>query len=117
MSYLRTSAFVCIKCRKSFKRNCDTSEYINELICPDCGQDASNFGRNFHVPKMSNNEQCKKIQFLFDNGFSFQRVEDESGSRIPYPKTLAEAKEFVRKYKKQYINYVSTLKKLNQAIF
>jgi hypothetical protein len=100
MSYLRTSAFVCIKCRKSFKRNCDTSEYVNELICPDCGQTAYNFGRNFHVPKMNDNEQWKKIQFLFDNGFSFQRVRDESGQNVAYPKTLAEAKEFVSKYKK-----------------
>jgi hypothetical protein len=100
MSYLRTSAFVCLECRKSFKRNCDTSEYIDELICPDCGQTAYNFGRNFHVPKMSDKEQWKKIQFLFDNGFSFQSVHDESGQRIPYPKTLAEAKEFVSNYKK-----------------
>ena len=101
MVYLRTSAFVCLECRKSFKRNCDTTEYVNELTCPDCGKTAYNFGRNFHVPKMSDQQQWKKIKFLFDNGFSFQKVHDESGQSVPYPKTLEEAKEFVNKYKKQ----------------
>ena len=107
MGYLRTYAFVCLACKKSFKRNCNTSEYIEELICPDCGKTTYNYGRNFHVPKINDEQQWKKIQFLFKNGFRFQRIYDTSKNYnqiIQYPKTLNEAKDFVIKYKLQSLN-------------
>ena len=64
-----------------------------------------NFGRHFKAPKKTDIKQWKKVKFLFDHGFFFQKIYDQSrnGLNIPYPKTLEEAQEFVVKYKKYAI--------------
>jgi len=99
MGYLRTYAFVCLTCRKSFKRYCPIDENVDKLACPHCGKVSYNFGRNFHTPKTSDSAQWEKIEFLFNNGFRFQKIYNASYQTIPYPKTLDEAKDFVKKYK------------------
>ena len=95
-------AFACLDCRKSFKRVFTLSkECPSELPCPDCGGAAHNFGRHFKAPKKSDLKQWKKVAFLFEHGFRFQRIRIGSGHHdvVPYPKTLEQAKEFVIKYK------------------
>jgi hypothetical protein len=102
-------AFACLDCCKSFKREFDLSkECPAELKCPDCGGISYNFGRHFKAPKKSNKKQWKKITYLFNHGFRFQkmRIGKRSGNfvsytpeSIPYPETLEQAKEFVAKYK------------------
>ncbi len=106
MSTPYNMAFACFECRKSFKREFDLSEgRPKEMVCPDCGGVAYNFGRHFKPPKKSDIKQWKKVHFLFEHGFWFQKVYDkENGYQlITYPKTLDEAREFVEKYKEYAI--------------
>ena len=92
-------AFACLDCRKSFKREFNLSEGCpKELTCPNCGGTAHNFGRHFKPPKKNDLKQWKKVSFLFEHGFRFQKIRP-NGIDEPYPKTLDEAKEFVIKYK------------------
>ncbi|TRY28770.1 hypothetical protein FM019_20480 [Aliiglaciecola sp. M165] len=97
-------AFACLHCRTSNMRHFDLapSEYPLSGECPVCKNKTFNLGRDFKPPKKSNEAQWKKIEFLIEHGFQFQKVrlvptEMES---VAYPKTLTEAKEFVVKYKK-----------------
>ena len=83
-----TMAFACVACRTSNKRHfigppCD---YPSSMECPVCKNDAS---------------QWKKVEYLIEHGFFFQKIRPIKGSyeSIPYPKTLADAKVFVVKYK------------------
>ncbi len=95
-------AFACLDCQKSFKREFDLSiEYPLTLKCPNCGGVSHNFGRHFKPPKKTDKKQWSKVRFLFEHGFTFQKIYDQSqnGLNIPYPKTLEEAKAFVVKYK------------------
>jgi hypothetical protein len=102
MSTPYNSAFACLACCKSFKREFNLADgRPGEMVCPDCCGVAHNFGRHFKAPRKSDKKQWEKIRFLFEHGFRFQkiRVENNSYESIPYPKTLKEAKEFVVKYK------------------
>lgn len=95
-------AFACLECCKSFKREFNLAkECPQELVCPDCGGVAYNFGRHFKSPKKTDAKQWQKVRYLFEHGFRFQKICVGSGHHdvIPYPATLDEAKEFVMKYK------------------
>ena len=102
-------AFVCLECCKSFKREYDLlpKDYPVELKCPNCGGTTYNFGRHFKPPKSTDKKQWDKIRFLFENGFRFQkiRIDDSHQHTVPYPKTLTEAKEFIKKYKEYALKY------------
>jgi len=95
-------AFACLHCRKSFKREFDLDEgRPSELKCPECGGTAYNLGRHFKAPKKSDTKQWKKVEFLIEHGFRFQKIRPIKNSldSVPYPETMEEAKEFVKKYK------------------
>ena len=92
--------FVCCKCRKSFKRK---QWEEPALSCPDCGEPAINVGRRFRPPKRTDKKQWAKVEHLIANGFLFQHVYDENHRQLPYPKTLDEAKIFVKKWKNQAV--------------
>lgn len=102
-------AFVCFTCKTSNMRHYDASpsSYPKFAKCPICGNDSINLGRNFKPPKKTDLDQWKKVKYLVDHGFRFQkiRIERNSYESIPYPETLAEAKEFVIKYKKWAVEY------------
>ena len=98
-------SFVCLNCKTSnmrhfFEEPCD---YPDSMECPVCKGVALNFGRYFKPPKKSDNAQWKKIEYLVEHGFVFQTIyeqrEDSGYYKVSYPKTLAEAKDFVVKYK------------------
>ena len=76
-----------------------------ELKCPECGGTSYNFGRHFKAPKKTDKKQWRKIQFLFEHGFRFQKIRIGAGDidSIPYPENLEQAKEFVVKYKEYAI--------------
>ncbi|WP_278404698.1 hypothetical protein [Pseudoalteromonas ruthenica] len=42
----------------------------------------------------------EKVKFLIEHGFLFQKIRNNKNSyeSVPYPETLAQAKEFVVKY-------------------
>ncbi|MBW4533462.1 MAG: hypothetical protein KME09_05945 [Pleurocapsa minor HA4230-MV1] len=101
-------SFACLKCCKSFKREYQivSKNYFDTLKCPNCGDNAHNFGRHFKAPKSTDKKQWEKIRFLFDNGFIFQKIRIGSSHHdiVTYPKTLKDAKNFVIKYKKYALN-------------
>jgi predicted RNA-binding Zn-ribbon protein involved in translation (DUF1610 family) len=100
-----TAPFVCFSCRKQFERNWDSQ--TNFKKCPECGETTVRYDDKFRVPKRTEEAQWKKIEFLRDHGFYFQRVYDEidegTFQYANYPTDLNEAKEFVEKYKKYAI--------------
>lgn len=100
-------AFCCLDCRKSFKRSVQFGDYPKQLPCLECDGVAYNFGRHFKPPKKSNSSQWRKIRFLFDHGFRFQkvRVPRDSVESVPYPSTLEEAKDFVKRYSEYAVDF------------
>ena len=102
-------SFVCFNCRKSFKRHYDgpPCDYPNKTTCLECKGVAVNLGRNFKAPKKSDTKQWKKVKFLVEHGFLFQKIKLQSDDydTVPYPETLEEAKKFVIKYKAWALAY------------
>jgi len=100
---LYAMSFACFNCKKSFKRHVDTSpcDYPRALSCPECGENSVNLGRNFKPPKRNDEKQWKKVKYLVDHGFYFQKIRiDINDDPIPYPSTLEEAKVFVKEYER-----------------
>ncbi len=75
-------------------------QYPKVIECPVCKGVAVNLGRHFKPPKKSDTAQWKKVEFLIEHGFVFQKIRliKNSYESVPYPETLAQAKEFVVKY-------------------
>jgi hypothetical protein len=102
-------SFACLNCKTSNMRHFfeDPCDYPESMECPICKGIAFNFGRHFKPPKKSDLAQWKKIEYLVEHGFVFQTIyeqrEDSGYYKISYPKTLAEAKDFVVKYKKKAV--------------
>lgn len=94
-------SFACLECRKAFKRHVPFGHEPEELPCPQCGSRAFNLGRNFTPPRHADFHQWEKIRFLVEQGFRFLkiRIGPAHHDTVPYPETLAEAKEFVVEYK------------------
>ena len=97
-------SYACLSCKTAHKRHVEgaPSEYPLKMECPVCKGTTFNLGRHFKAPKKSDDAQWKKVAFLVEHGFLFQKIRPfpNSYESVPYPKTLAEAKEFVVKYKK-----------------
>ncbi len=102
-------SFACFKCKTAHKRHFDAMpcDYPDSIECPICREPAINLGRHFKAPKKSDLAQWKKVKYLVEHGFLFQKIhlDPNSHESVPYPETLAEAKEFVVKYKKWAIKY------------
>ena len=97
-------SYACLSCKTAHKRHVDgnPSEYPLKMECPICKATTFNLGRHFKAPKKSDNAQWRKVAFLIEHGFLFQKIRPDPNSyeSVPYPKTLEEAKEFVIKYQK-----------------
>ena len=61
----------------------------------------------FRTPRKTDDKQWKKVEFLFQHGFYFQKVYRQISRgtflRVPYPSDLAEARRFVVEFKSQAI--------------
>ena len=58
----------------------------------------------FKAPKKSDLKQWEKVAFLAAHGFFFQKVYQKQGClwcRVNYPRTLEDAKAFVKEYSDQ----------------
>ena len=97
-------SFCCVTCKTSNMRQFDLApcDYPKTIVCAVCKNLAVNLGRHFKPPKKSDKAQWEKVKFLVENGFVFQkiRIDSSDSDSVPYSDTLAEAKEFVIKYKK-----------------
>lgn len=103
-------AFACLGCRKSFKREFDLADGCpGQLVCPECGGAAYNFGLHFKAPRKNDLKQWEKVAYLFEHGFRFQKIRPtrDSLESVPYPDTLAAAKEFVETYKAYALKPIS----------
>jgi predicted RNA-binding Zn-ribbon protein involved in translation (DUF1610 family) len=92
--------FVCFSCRKSFKK----PNSVSVRSCPECGGAMTQLSRKFKAPKRSDTAQWKKVQLLVSHGFRFYSVYEQTergSSRVAYPRTLEEAREFVKGRKVQ----------------
>src|SRR5688572_13108035 len=104
--------YACFSCCKSFKR----SAKGDCVVCPHCGGEAKEMGRNFRAPKRNDVEQWEKVRILFDGGVRFWG--EQSGNFGPFPETPAEAIEFVsrnrRELDRQEKNYRRSLEEKSQ---
>jgi hypothetical protein len=86
---------VCFTCRKSFKKPAG----LSQRRCPECAGALTQLSRKFKAPRTRDRSQWEKVKFLVDHGFRFYSVyeaSDHGGQmKVGYPKTLAEAREFV----------------------
>jgi predicted RNA-binding Zn-ribbon protein involved in translation (DUF1610 family) len=88
--------FVCLDCRKSFRRH--GNHQTNP--CPGCGNELITLHSRFKVPRASDVKQWEKVRYLVQHGFRFRPIWDESaGKVVKYPATLREAIEWVEKWK------------------
>jgi predicted RNA-binding Zn-ribbon protein involved in translation (DUF1610 family) len=103
------SPFVCVSCRKSFKRPWQDAVYHRP--CPSCGNPAIQVSRKFKPPKADDLEQWEKVQLLIEHGFLFQSIYDDtqSGRNVPYPKTLKDAREWINKWAHKAIDVTTIL--------
>jgi len=56
--------------------------------------------RKFAAPKSKDKDQWRKIALLIERGFRFYSVYEQHGAtkyKVAYPRTLAEAAEFVQR--------------------
>ena len=95
---------VCINCRIAFNNNANSPE---KCLC--CGETVILLPHRFRPPSKSNDEEWKTVKFLVQNGFPYQHIyKVQSLKKInvrenyaAYPKTLRDAKEFVKLYEAQ----------------
>ena len=93
--------YACVSCRKSFKRKVEEHEPgLPDKQCPHCGGVATGLYRHFKAPPTNDILQWKKVALLIQNGFRFEHLRDQNGCAVPYPSTMAEAREFVLRYAK-----------------
>jgi ribosomal protein S27AE len=94
---------VCFNCRKAFNIDNEKINSVN-LTCPNCGNTTTIFNHKFRPPKNDDIKNWKVIEFLKDNGFVYQHIFKENNkvfTEVPYPKNMAEARQFVQEYKEQ----------------
>ena len=95
--------FACFQCRKVFNRPQGkvmldaTSKELSwtppSYRCSECGSPLHMTGSEFRQPSRQSLDQWSKAELLIRRGFLFHK----GGG--PYPKTLSEARTFIRQYK------------------
>ena len=83
-------AHACFACRKSWKMASNVSDHV----CPECGQTAVFMGRSFKAPRKSDEEQWKKVERLWEEGFRFQSYRTHPAAE-PLPDRLSEVDDFI----------------------
>lgn len=96
---------VCFKCRKSFSRPHSAFGHVPEK-CPNCGGTVALLNHTFRPPKQTDKDAWEVVQYLYENGFTYQHIQITSKSSASdkmkyavYPTNMKEAREFVIKYK------------------
>lgn len=69
--------YACFSCRKSFKQAARSrlqlaaDEPAPAIKCPQCAEPMAGMGLDFKAPKKGAIDQWKKVELLFQNGFTF----------------------------------------------
>ncbi|NYZ69575.1 hypothetical protein H0A36_26525 [Endozoicomonas sp. SM1973] len=98
--------YTCFGCRSTYKRPFEKGVFYRK--CPTCGGAALCMDIRFRPPKKLDDKQWKKVKYLVDHGFNFQKVYHKEGPiwhRERYPQNLEQAKEFVIKFKDQAYDF------------
>jgi hypothetical protein len=91
--------YVCFTCRKSFKRAPIGQKGLPDKTCPDCGGVAIGLSRKFKAPSRLDAAQWEKVEYLVAHGFRFfSQTDAKTRVSVPYPETLKDAREFVRRF-------------------
>ena len=96
---------VCLDCRKVFSQGTDFTKFKKDKVCPNCGKMMIFLNEKFRPPKINNGKEWEVVKFLIKNGYHYDHIWEyvEQGTfrmvNSPYPKTMKEAEEFIKKYK------------------
>lgn len=93
---------VCLICKRVDNLGTDF-ENFKAGKCPICSTDMIFVDQKFQPPKKTDKKGWELAEFLIHHGFVFQRITDETHVYVSYPKSIEEAKEFVKKYKDKVI--------------
>lgn len=76
--------FTCFNCRKTFKENFprvyrekkqlvlrNSATYLDTRFCPQCKREMVDLGLDFKTPKQTDLKQWKKVQILYQHGFTY----------------------------------------------
>ncbi len=100
-----TGPFVCLACRKSFKR----PRHLEAPACPDCGKPTVGLSEKFQAPPQKDVAAWKVVAFLIEHGFRYHSIRERTasgGSRLvskAYPRTIEAAREFVVRYREHRV--------------
>jgi DNA-directed RNA polymerase subunit RPC12/RpoP len=93
--------FACFECRKAFKQPVAFPSRVEteRHVCPECGAEMTEMGRNFRAPKLNDIEQWKKVKAIIRNGLTFHStLSDRVGE---YPERLREVEAFIATARKR----------------
>lgn len=90
---------VCLDCRVAYNHDF-SNDLRDNCTCPQCGKDAYIFSNRFRPPKKQALKKWEVVKYFIANGFFYHHILDENSCYQPYPETLKEAEEFVKRYKK-----------------
>lgn len=95
--------FACFSCRKAFKQT-SRFELPGEprmgvrdpriVLCPQCREPMRDMGLDFAAPARDDARQWKKVEILFDHGFTYHTCGCGAGAR---PARLRDVAEFLKK--------------------
>ena len=92
--------FVCFPCRKSFKRSVN----LESPPCPDCAGPTVGLSRKFHAPPMRDVKSWRVVEFVVANGLRYHAIRRDTGRWVSYPRTMAQAEEFVVRYRSHRVD-------------
>ena len=90
--------YACFTCRHVFRGPGDPVRVqVQVRSCPNCGGPCIRLHPKFKAPRKNDLKQWQKVQFLVEHGFFFDSVYHQN-KLVQYPKSLREAREFVKRY-------------------
>jgi len=69
-------------------------------LCPECGKELTQLSRKFSAPSKTAIEEWKVVEYLVSQGFRYHTIHVDNGQQAIFPKTMKEAVEFARAYRK-----------------
>ncbi len=91
--------YACFGCRKVFKQTSNfelSKEEIENRTykCPQCGETMKDMGHDFHAPKKNDKKQWRKVELLYEHGFTYHSC--GCGGPGYRPAKLSEVADFIK---------------------